>query len=42
MNELAKPNAELTQMAHSMKPFAQSLGLEIFECSPEKVVARAG
>ena len=42
MNELAKPNAELTQMAHSMMPFAQSLGLEIFDCSPERVVARAG
>jgi uncharacterized protein (TIGR00369 family) len=42
MNEFAKPNAELTQMAHSMMPFTQSLGLEILECSSERVVARAG
>jgi len=42
MSEFAKPNAELTQMAHSMMPFTQSLGLEILECSPGGVVARAG
>ena len=41
MSEFAKPNAELIQMAHSMMPFTQILGLEIIECSSGRVVARA-
>ena len=42
MSEFAKPNLEMTQMAHSMMPFAESLGLEICEGSSERVVARVG
>lgn len=42
MSEFAKPNLEMTQMAHSMMPFTESLGLEICEGSSVKVVARAG
>ncbi len=42
MSEFAKPNIEMTQMAHSMMPFTESLGLEICEGSSERVVARAG
>lgn len=41
MSEFAKPNAEVTQMAHSMMPFTQHLGLDFFEASAERVVARA-
>jgi uncharacterized protein (TIGR00369 family) len=41
MTEFSKPNIELTQMAHSVMPFTKSLGLEFFEGSSEKVVARA-
>jgi 1,4-dihydroxy-2-naphthoyl-CoA hydrolase len=42
MNEDAIPNEEITRMVHSMMPFAGSLGLEFFEASATRVVARAG
>jgi len=42
MSDFAKPNAEITQMAHSLMPFTESLGLEVCEGSSERVVARAG
>jgi 1,4-dihydroxy-2-naphthoyl-CoA hydrolase len=42
MSEFAKPNLEMTQMAHSMMPFTKSLGLEVCEGSSGRVVARAG
>ena len=42
MIEFAEPNAEVTRMAHSMMPFAKGLGLEFFEASAERVVARGG
>jgi uncharacterized protein (TIGR00369 family) len=41
MSEFAKPNSEMTQMAHAMMPFTEILGLEICEGSSGKVVARA-
>ena len=41
MDADAIPNEEITRMVHSMMPFAATLGLEFFEASATKVVARA-
>jgi 1,4-dihydroxy-2-naphthoyl-CoA hydrolase len=40
MNEVLESNAELTQMVHSLMPLTASLGFEVVEGGPERVVAR--
>ena len=41
MDETLKPNPELTKMAHSLMPMTESLGFEVLEWTPGRVVARA-
>ena len=40
MSDFPKANLEMTQMAHSMMPFTEILGLEVCEGLPGRVVAR--